>query len=63
MTDQKPTIGLEKDPAPAWARTVTERRLIWLRKRHPKMDPRKRLQWAISRAQGEGTADRSTTTS
>jgi hypothetical protein len=31
---------------PRWAMSVAERRAIWLRMRHPKMDARKRALWA-----------------
>jgi hypothetical protein len=36
-----------KSPAPAWARTVIERRLRWLVTRHPKMNSVKRHGWAV----------------
>ena len=56
MTRPPPPFGLERAPTPAWARTVVERRLLWLAKRHPKMDPRKRHAWGLSAfpAAGEG---------
>jgi len=52
MTRQPPPFGLENPPTPAWARTVVERRLLWLAKRHPKMDPRKRHEWGLSEFRG-----------
>jgi hypothetical protein len=57
MIHQPPPFGLERTPAPAWARTVVERRLLWLAKCHPRMDPRKRHEWGLSafRADCEGT--------
>lgn len=54
MKNLLPPFGPEKTAASAWARTVIERRLIWLAKRHPKMSPLKRYQWGI-RSQSDGT--------
>lgn len=40
-----------KAPAPAWVRTVVERRLRWLVSRHPKMNSIKRYTWAVRGSQ------------
>jgi len=54
MSKQPRPFGLESPSTPAWARTVVERRLLWLAKRHPRMDPRKRHEWGISEFRGDG---------
>lgn len=58
MTRQPPLFGRESPPTPAWARTVVERRLLWLAKVHPKMDPRKRHEWGLSEFRGDGDGSR-----
>ena len=53
MSRQRPALRPETPPAPAWSRTVKERRLLWLVSRHPKMDSSKRYDWAVSAFQPE----------
>lgn len=53
MSTQPPPFHDENSPVPAWAGTVTERRLMWLAQRHPKMNSIKRHDWAVRASQPE----------
>ena len=53
MSTQRPPFHDENSPVPAWTRTVIERRLMWLAKRHPKMNSIKRHDWAARASQPE----------
>jgi hypothetical protein len=43
---QERSTGPGEPTIPRWAMSVAERRAIWLRMKHPKMNARKRALWA-----------------